>query len=835
MKNLNPILTERQLQSEIEKCEYCEKKPCREACPAHCSPADFLMAAKGGLPSDYKRAALMILEYNPLGGVCGSLCPDYHCMRACVYKKYNSSVQIPKTQATIIAKAHKLGVLKKLPLVKSQSNGKKIAIMGAGPTGLAACAYLARKGFKIDLYDVQKKPGGSCNLIPELRLSSETLKHDINYLLSFGDISFFGDKQIESPKDLTGNSYDAVLVSSGLGDPIKLGVSGEDLTISWKSFLENPQVFKTNGRVAVLGGGATAVDCALLAKTLGASDVDIFVLETLDEMPITNHELELLINNKIRINNRLKITDVKNIGGLKTLEVIKVTLGFAGAFDIKALSEIKGTEHKRNGFDQVIVAIGNRRVSQQCSEENVFYAGDYMNGPTTVVEAVAAGKNIAKEIDSYCFKKQKEKVKNPRNSYFGIDGFEHAPVSLKTDFFGRTINGPFLLSASPMSDGFEQMKKAYEAGWPGGVMKTVFDGVSIHIPAEYMFTFGKNTYGNCDNVSGHSLNRVCGEVRELVKLYPDRLTIASTGGPISGNDEADKKVWQSNTSKLEKAGAMGIEYSLSCPQGGDGTEGDIVSQNAALSAKIIDWVLEKSNKDVPKLFKLTAAVTSPYPIMKAIGDVFEKHKGHKAGVTLANTFPAMAFRDSAAAANSNKSWDEGVIVGLSGEGVTPISYLTLANVSRFNIPVSGNAGPMNYMAAANFLALGARSVQFCTIVTKYGYGIINELNSGLSYLLESKGMKTVGELIGSALPKPVTDFMELSPVKKISACDEEVCLECGNCTRCPYMAIKLNDKNHPVTDPEKCIGCSICAKKCFSGALFMRERTSSELKALKED
>ena len=107
--------------------------------------------------------------------------------------------------------------------------------------------------------------------------------------------------------------------------------------------------------------------------------------------------------------------------------------------------------------------------------------------------------------------------------------------------------------------------------------------------------------------------------------YPDRLTIASTGGPVTGNDEEDKKVWQSNTKKLEAAGVMGIEYSLSCPQGGDGTEGDIVSQNVGLSAKIIDWILEVSDPEVPKLFKLTGAVTSIAAIVIGIKEVFDRY------------------------------------------------------------------------------------------------------------------------------------------------------------------------------------------------------------------
>ncbi len=280
---------------------------------------------------------------------------------------------------------------------------------------------------------------------------------------------------------------------------------------------------------------------------------------------------------------------------------------------------------------------------------------------------------------------------------------------------------------------------------------------------------------------------------------------------------------------LERAGVCGIEYSLSCPQGGDGTKGDIVSQDPDLTATIIDWVLQAGDPEVPKLFKLTAAVTSIFPIMAAVAEVFARHPGARAGVTLANTFPTLTFRPGRKAA-----WEEGVVVGMSGEGVLPISNLTLANVSRLGVVVSGNGGPMDYKAAANFLALGARTVQFCTVVMKYGYGVVRELHSGLSHLLAERGLRSVGELIGRALPDPITGFLDLPATKPISAVHEELCQHCGNCTRCPYLAITLDDRKLPRTDARRCIGCSICAQKCFSGALYMRERSAEELALLEE-
>ena len=479
---------------------------------------------------------------------------------------------------------------------------------------------------------------------------------------------------------------------------------------------------------------------------------------------------------------------------------------------------------------QVVIAIGMRSTLQSDQVDGIFYAGDMLTGPKTVVEAVASGKNAAVSIDAYLKGQEKPSIEKVTKSYYALPGYNPVPVSLETDFFGRKIRSPYLLSAAPPTDGLLQMTKAYEAGWAGAIMKTAFDNLPIHIPSEYMVTFGEHTYGNCDNVSGHSLDRVCEEIKELVKEWPDRLTIGSTGGPVTGDDEADAAGWQSNTKKLEAAGAMGVEYSLSCPQGGDGTEGDIVSQNAALTAKIIDWIMAVGDPEIPKLFKLTAAVTSIVPILRAIQEVLDRYPSAKAGVTLANTFPTLAFRPS----NGNRNWEEGVVVGMSGEGVTPISYLTLANAVPEGIAISGNGGPMDYKAAMDFLALGVKTVQFCTIAMKHGVGIIRELESGTAFLMQERGIGSIEELIGIAQPNPITDFMDLTPVKKLSSFDHELCVSCGNCVRCPYFAIQLDDRGLPISDPSLCVGCSICAKKCFTGAINMRARSAEELAMLKE-
>lgn len=821
----NSILTDAQLKIEIEKCEACAEKPCKTACPCDCSPTDFIMAAKLMAPSDFKRAAAEIMSMNPLGGICGMVCPDRHCMAACVHAKVDAPLNIPAIQATIVAKARELGIMPQF--AKVPPNGRKVAIIGGGPAGLAAAAMLGQSGYTADIYEGEDKAGGMCRCIPEHRLYKPMLNDDVKFVLQMSNVSLRRGKRVTDPLPLLDKGYDAVIVGAGLWEAIALPVPNIQRAVRGLDYLKDPQAYKLKGRVAVIGGGATALDCAVTAHQRGAKFVEMFALENAGEMPLTSRERGEVLSHGIDLSGRTRVSSILvRRGKLAGLKTIKVELPAGTKFNPRAVRDVKGTEQVRHDVDHVIIAIGARSGFPRIEHDAVFAVGDMVNGPTTVVEASAAGKNVAAQVMAHLEGRAAPKPPKATKSTLRIPGYNFEPVSLATDFFGRRINSPFLLSASPASDGYEQMKRAYDAGWAGGIMKTAFDNLPIHIPAAYMTCFDGTTWGNCDNVSDHPLDRVCKEIGRLIKEYPDRLTGASTGGTVSGNDEADRRSWQANTRKLEEAGAMVIEYSLSCPQGGEGAEGDIVSQNAALTAKIIGWVLEVGRADIPKLFKLTSAVTDIRSILKAVKPVFDKYPEKKAGVTLANTFPSLAFKPGA-----KKEWEDGVVVGMSGEGITPVSYLCLASACGKGVTVSGNAGPVNYRAAADFLALGTNSVQFCTVVEKYGYGVINELKSGLSHLLEQRGLRSVAQLVGIAQPEPIRGFMDLPAEKQISSCDRDLCVQCGNCTRCPYLAITLNAKGYPETDPALCIGCGLCVLQCFVGALSLRDRTAAEKRA----
>ena len=853
------VLTAAQLRAEIERCEYCAEKPCKGACPADCSPADFIMAVRLGAPSDFARSAAMIYAANPLGGVCGAVCPEGHCMAACARAGLDRPVDIPAVQATIIARARELGVVPVFD--RAEASGRRVAVVGGGPAGLGAAAVLAQHGASVEVFESGPRLGGMTALVPPFRMEAAFLANDIHFVAGLGAVTVRTGVRVTDPSDLLA-CFDAVVVASGLDRPLPLGIPGEHLAVSWLNYLADPSRLDVAGqRVLVIGGGGVAVDCAETAARSGAAWVEMLALETLAELPLEPREREGLRRSGVHLTGRIRVTAIRHRGDRITgIDTMRVALPNGVEFHPSRVVDVPEGGQARGDVDVVIVAIGARPSLGVASHPGVVLAGDLEHGPTSVVEAVAAGKNAATAVLAYLASGRasgsgaRGPGSEPAPTAAGTDtgsriphpvpaagtlprvkstvilpGLRRTPVPLDAEFFGIPIASPLLLSAGPPTDGYEQMRKAYEAGWAGGVLKTAFDNVPIHIPSEYMVSFGHTTFGNCDNVSGHALDRVCREVERLRQEFPDRLTLASTGGPVTGRDELDRKGWLSNTRKLEAAGARGIEYSLSCPQGGDGTKGDIVSQDAELTARIVSWVLEASDPAVPKLFKLTAAVTAIGPIITAVREVLSRHQRAAAGVTLANTFPVLAFRPI-----DGRSWDEGVVVGMSGDGVAPITGLTLAKVAGLGVIVSANAGAMDYRTAADFLALGARTVQLCSAIMKYGYGVVDELHSGLSHLLAARGLHSVTELIGCALPDAITPFERLPALKRISAVKAELCVHCGNCTRCPYLAITLDGEKLPVTDPARCVGCSFCTQQCFTGALAMRKRTAHEAAQLRE-
>ena len=214
------FMTPAQLQTELLRCEYCEEKPCREACPAHCSPADFIMAARIGNASDIRRSAGEIMHANPLGEFAEWSARIHYAWQPAHAKNLTDRSISRLVQATIVNMAKNLGGIPEFSTLTSV--GKKVAIIGGGPAGLGAAAALAQMGYDVEILEASDKLGGMVNLIPSHRLEKDVIDTDIQFVLTLGKIKAKTGIKVNDPKELLNKGYDAVCVATGLWKPIEL-------------------------------------------------------------------------------------------------------------------------------------------------------------------------------------------------------------------------------------------------------------------------------------------------------------------------------------------------------------------------------------------------------------------------------------------------------------------------------------------------------------------------------------------------------------------------------------------------------------------------------------
>ena len=382
-------LNKPQLDAELFKCLNCASKPCMTACPVNCSPQEFIQHAKAG---EYENAVKSICKNNPMGHTCGLICPDTFCMKACLRSKIDHPINIPLVQATLISK-HRQDMT---DIDKAPDNGKKVAIIGAGPAGMAAAWVLVKLGYAVKLFEKTDKVGGALNLIPDYRLPYEVIEDDWNYIKRIGNAEIEFNTQIDNPKDLLDEGFDGVIMAVGEQTGIDLGVDGEENVVAYADYLKTPQNFASEGKVGIIGGGNVAADCAVTAKNLGANSVSVFIRRKIFDMKVTKKEMAELLERQIDLVTTTRVCKVEKNGNKLDVWTCSTQPGEKGYEDI-ADSRIK-----REGFDLVIKAIGSH-AGKPIDHENIIYAGDAKNGGSTIVEAVASGLDSAKLLhDKIC-------------------------------------------------------------------------------------------------------------------------------------------------------------------------------------------------------------------------------------------------------------------------------------------------------------------------------------------------------------------------------------------------------------------------------------------------
>jgi len=419
-------------------------------------------------------------------------------------------------------------------------------------------------------------------------------------------------------------------------------------------------------------------------------------------------------------------------------------------------------------------------------------------------------------------------------------------ADLSIDFAGIKSPNPFWLASAPPTNTGDQVMRAFDLGWGGAVWKTLGDPIidtssrfgSIDVGGTRMVGFN-----NIELITDRPLEVNLREIREVKRKYPDRALIVSLM-------VESKEDWREIIRRTVDTGADGIELNFGCPHGMcERGMGSAVGQEPEVLKVVAGWAVEYST--VPVLIKLTPN----------IGDILEAGlpavEAGVHGLSLINTIKSLIGVDLDRFVPYPVVGSRSTNGGYCGPAVKPIALHmvgALARDPRITVPISGIGGIATWRDAAEFIALGATSVQVCTAVMHYGYRIVEDMIEGLSSYLDEKGMKSVRELRGKALPAFV-EWGDLDLNYKIVAeIDPEKCIGCNLCyVACRDSAVScIHNSDEPLqpghvaptrdasrdasrarsahivwVDESECIGCNLCSAVCpVSGCITMKDVTN---------
>jgi dihydropyrimidine dehydrogenase (NAD+) subunit PreA len=405
-------------------------------------------------------------------------------------------------------------------------------------------------------------------------------------------------------------------------------------------------------------------------------------------------------------------------------------------------------------------------------------------------------------------------------------------ADLRSNFVGIKSPNPFWLASAPPTDKEYNVVRAFKAGWGGVVWKTLGEDPpvvnsssrygAIHYGPDRMIGFN-----NIELISDRPLEINLREIKQVKRDWPDRAMVVSLMVPC------EETSWKSILARVEETGADAVELNFGCPHGmSERGMGSAVGQVPEYVEMVARWC--KAHTRMPVLVKLTPNVTS------ILGPARAAAAGGADGVSLINTINSITGVDLDEMAPQPTVDGKGTHGGYCGPAVKPIALHMVAEIARDpktrGLPISGIGGIATWRDAAEFMALGAGSVQVCTAAMHYGFKIVDDMIDGLSNWMDEKGYASLDQLVGRAVPN-VTDWQYLNLNYKIVArIDPELCITCGLChiacedTAHQAIAALKNEgkRRYEVIDAE-CVGCNLCMHVCpVPGCITMMKYGESE-------
>jgi len=409
-------------------CESLVTSACRHTCPVGVDVPRYVAAVAEG---NYIEAAEIIRERNPFPAICGRIC-HHPCEVKCRRGELDEPVAIRSLKRFAADKYFEIA--EKPPSPFPRTKDQKVAIIGAGPTGLTCAFYLARMGYPVTVFEALPVGGGMLAVgVPEFRLPRAAIDNDIRYIQQRGvEIRYNVPINVNYTIDnLKEEGFDSIFIAAGAHKSQHIGIPGEEEDLEGLyfglSFLRDVKLgkeIKVGKRVVVIGGGNTAVDSARTALRMGAERVDIYYRRTREEMPVSDVEYDEAVEEGVKINFLVSPTRVvRNNGRAVGLECIRMKLGEADETGRRRPHPIEGSEFSVEA-DTVIPAVGQApdlsflppdstlerakwgalQVDANTLGTNVsgvFAGGDFVTGPTYVIETIAAGRRGAIAIDKH--------------------------------------------------------------------------------------------------------------------------------------------------------------------------------------------------------------------------------------------------------------------------------------------------------------------------------------------------------------------------------------------------------------------------------------------------
>lgn len=394
---------------------------------------------------------------------------------------------------------------------------------------------------------------------------------------------------------------------------------------------------------------------------------------------------------------------------------------------------------------------------------------------------------------------------------------------LSVNFLGVKFDNPFCLASSPVGNCYDMCKKAYEVGFGGVVFKTIgpksyfIDEVSPRFDKLDKESTGFVGFKNMEQIAEHPLEENLEDLRRLKRDFPNKVLIAS----IMGNDE---QTWEELARLATETGADMLELNFSCPQMTSHAMGSDVGTSPELCRKYCAAVRRGSH--LPILAKMTPNVTDMVPVAVA------SLEGGADGISAINTVKCVANVDLNRFIGMPVVDGKSAISGYSGKAVKPIALRFLqqmrSDARLKDVAISGIGGIETWEDAAEFILMGATTLQVTTSVMQYGYRVVEDMKNGLMHYMEEQGVDSLEQLVGRANANIIPAENLNRDYIVYPSFDEEKCIGCGRCYISCYdgahQAIEWNEETRkPHCNTDKCVGCHLCALVCPVSAISKGE------------